>query len=146
MSGQIPFQSSTGQPHMGWPPSDTINHRPTPTLSSTPTAASDLRPSVCGTETLAGSPLIVGQDALQEYHAVCEVVHRRKKLRQSIVERLEAGALVESGRFTAYLRQCEQHRFSADRLVRLLGRAEVERLRRQLRPTVIVHLIVERGS
>ena len=118
------------------------SHGATPSLSSTrpPSTADRSRPRVCATE---APNLIVGQRALREYHALCEAEHRRKELRRSIVELLEAGAAVESGPFGAYSRQYEQRRFSAEQLVRLLGQAEVERLRRLLQPTVDMHLIVK---
>jgi hypothetical protein len=94
----------------------------------------------------AGVPsgrLVVGQAVLHQYQQLMDAQKQREAMRESIVQLLQAGAPVEPGTLTAHLRLQEQRRFSAEQLERLLGAAQVERLRSQLQPSVIVQLIVE---
>lgn len=147
MAGSIPFQASPNAADIGRQPVDgavagPVNGNPhSPPLPVYPNSP---RPRARSTRPFGRSrPLVIGQDVLREYRLLCEAEKQRKEMRKLIVDSLEAGTVIESGPLTAHLRQFEERRFSAHQLARLLGQAEVERLRRLLQSTVSVHLIVE---
>jgi hypothetical protein len=91
-------------------------------------------------------PLIICQAVLRQYQQLRDAQRARETLRTSIVELLESGANIERGAMTAYLKRQEQRRFSAEQLERLLGTRQVEELRSQLEPIVVMQLIVEDSS
>jgi hypothetical protein len=154
MSGQTPFQSNRGPAGIGWHTVDAAvaggangdSNNPPPTAEPTisPSAPDLPRPRTRETHScLRPGHLVVSQHVLGQYRWLFDAEKRRKELRKSIVELLEAGAVVEHGPLNASLRQFEQRPFSAEQMVRLFGRTEVERLRRLVQPVVSVHLIVE---
>ena len=88
----------------------------------------------------------VTQAMLEEYQGLIEASTRRAALRQQIMERLDAGAAVESGPLTALIHEHADHRFTYKNLVVLLGEARVAELKLQVEPTVSRQLIVHAPS
>ena len=91
-------------------------------------------------------PQIVTQDELQRLQALLHQRREAERLRKSILERLTAGAAIESGHLTARIRQSSCRRITRSALEQFWGTEYVENLRQQIPESSQVHLVIENQS
>jgi len=105
--------------------------------------AKSVPPSVPGRP---GHKPVVRQEQLLEFRALAaetqRLGQRLKRLREELLQRLEAGADVEPGDLTVEVRHVPIRQLNGPKLIPLLGKDEVEALRLAVEPTVQVMLIV----
>ena len=90
----------------------------------------------------------ITQQELQLIVALQAQTRRLSKLRSNIVTRLAEGAVVEPGPLEASVKSKSEQRLSWSRVAQVLGNREVEKLRKQLPPTISRYLQVheQRGA
>jgi hypothetical protein len=87
--------------------------------------------------------VIITQAMLAEFDAGRSLLKGQEELRGRIVHLLEAGAVVEPGKFSAELRTNEQRRLTKATLAEVLGAVKVDEIMTRLPATSITTLRVE---
>jgi hypothetical protein len=103
------------------------------------------RESVDWEEDYEDEPEMVTQAELEEYARVLNVERQRAELRDSIVQRIRAGAQIERGPYTAEVKLTRRVIVSGKSLRLVVGHAEYQRIQEAIEPTVCQTLRVQKG-
>lgn len=87
--------------------------------------------------------VIIPQAVLSEHQRLSELVRERRRLRDRLIQLLDAGASVEPGPLYTNVREVVSCAFSAAKLTAILGEDRVAELRRQIEPTIARQLVVD---
>ncbi len=88
--------------------------------------------------------LIVPQALLEQYGELCQLAHRKKHLRQTILDLLNAGATVEPGDISVRIDVNEQKRITWAKLADIVGEDRATAIRMEVAPSETYRLQVGR--